>query len=47
MDGKIKVMCEFPDAKQKSDFYVAKTDSKTVLVYKHAENWGWYKYSTK
>ena len=24
-------MCEFPDAKQKSDFYVAKTDSKTVL----------------
>ena len=29
--GKIKVMREFQDAKQKSEFYVAKTDSKTVL----------------
>ena len=31
VEGKIKVMCEFQDAKQKSEFYVAKTDSKTVL----------------
>ena len=31
VEGKIKVMCEFRDAKQKSEFYVAKTDSKTVL----------------
>ena len=31
MEGKIKVMCEFRDAKQKLQFYVVKTDSKTVL----------------
>ena len=31
VEGKIKVMCEFRDAKQKSEFYEAKTDSKTVL----------------
>ena len=29
--GKIRVMCEFRDAKQKSEFYVVKTDSKRVL----------------
>ena len=28
---KIKMMCEFRDTKQKSEFYLAKTDSKTVL----------------
>ena len=31
MEGKVKVMCEFRDAKQKSEFYVVKTDSKAVL----------------
>ena len=31
VEGKIKVICKFRDAKQKSEFYVAKTDSKTVL----------------
>ena len=31
VEGKIKVMCEFRDAKQKLEFYVVKTDSKTVL----------------
>ena len=31
VEGKIKLMCEFRDAKQKSESYVAKTDSKTVL----------------
>ena len=31
VEGKIKVVCEFQDAKQKSEFYVAKTDSKMVL----------------
>ena len=31
VEGRIKVMCEFWDAKQKSKFYVAKTDSNTVL----------------
>ena len=31
VEGKIKVMREFRDAKQKSEFYVVKTDSKTVL----------------
>ena len=29
--GKIRVMCEFRDAKQKSEFYVVKTDSKRVV----------------
>ena len=29
--GKIKVICEFRDDKKKSEFYVEKTDSKTVL----------------
>ena len=29
-------MYEFRDAKQKSEFYVVQTDSRTVLV----ENWG-------
>ena len=51
VEGKIKVMCEFRHGKQKLEFYVAKTDSKTVLslqtcrelgisVYRHAENLG-------
>ena len=31
LEGKIKVMCKFRDAKQKSEFYVTKTDSKTAL----------------
>ena len=31
MKGKNNVMCEFRDEKQKSEFYVAKTDSKTLL----------------
>ena len=31
MEEKVKVMCEFRDAKQKSEFYVVKTDSKAVL----------------
>ena len=31
VEGKIKVICEFQDAKQKSEFYMAKIDSKTVL----------------
>ena len=30
--GKIKVMCEFRDAKQKSEFYVAKIDSNTQFT---------------
>ena len=32
VEGKIKVMCEFRDAKQKLEFYVVKTDSKTVYT---------------
>ena len=31
LEGKIKVMCKFRDAKQKSEFYVTKTDFKTAL----------------
>ena len=31
VEGKIKVMCEFGDAKQKSEFYLVKTDSKIVI----------------
>ena len=31
VEGKIKVMCEFRDTKQKSELHVAKTDSKAVL----------------
>ena len=47
VEGKIKVMCKFLDAKQKSEFYVEKTDSKTILSLQTCRELGMIQYSKK
>ena len=40
VEGKIKVMCEFRDAKQKLELYVMKTDCKTALSLQTCREFG-------
>ena len=40
VEGKIKVMCEFRDAKQKLELYVMKADCKTILSLQTCREFG-------